>query len=226
MAGLGLLSVGVDSRAGGDEDEEEEHADGGGEEESAATDLVDEGSGGKSPSQVPDLEDTVDEELDGGVEDTDGLEDTGEVVRDDTVAGPLGEEGESDDDTHALEVAGGLEEGGPSNLLSDGAVELDGSLDFLVLVLDERILLIAVGVVVGEDLESLGVAVLADQPTRGLGSEPDKGDLDDGGETLESRGNTPAPGVLEPEGTEGSPRGAKQQASILTNVDRADQRHT
>ena len=43
----------------------------------------------------------------------------------------------------------------------------------------------------GDDVLGLLVTTLVDQPTRGFGEEPDEEDLDDGGETLESRGDTP-----------------------------------
>jgi len=198
-------SVGVHSRADGLHDEEHEHTSGGGEEEDTTTDLVDESGRTESPSQVPDLEDTVDEELDGLVEDTDGLEDTTEVVRHETVTGPLREEGEGDDDAHTLAVSNSGEESGPADLLSDSAVELDGSLDFIVLVLDEWILLVTITVVVCEGLQSLSIATLVDQPTRRLGSEPDESDLNDGRETLKSGGCAPGPGVLDLEGSVGRP---------------------
>ena len=184
-------SVRVHTRASSDEGIEEQHSRGGSDEENTPSDLVDHRRSGESPCQVPDLEETVNEELVRLGGDADAVEDTVEVVRDDTVAGPLGEEREGNNDTHALEVATGLEEREPADLGSDLTVELDGGLDFLVLVLDERVLVVAVRVVVGEQLEGVGVAALADEPTGRLGREPDEDDLDDGGETLESGGDTP-----------------------------------
>lgn len=71
------------------------------------------------------------------------------------------------------------------------AVEVDRSLDFLKLVLDERILLVAVCVVVGERVQRLAVLALADEVTGRLGHEPDEEELEDGGDCLEERGNTP-----------------------------------
>lgn len=150
---------------------------------------------------------TVDTELSGGVGDTDGVEDLGEVVGDETVTGPLREEGNGDDDPHAASVTGGGEQAAVTDVSGNGAIELDGGLDLLVLVKDERVLVVAVRVVVTEDVESLLLTTLGDQPTRGLGNEPDEEDLGDGGESLEGRGDTPRPSVLDVEGTEGRPGG-------------------
>jgi hypothetical protein len=74
---------------------------------------------------------------------------------------------------------------------SDGAVEIDLRLDLLVLILHERVVLVAVGVVVREGLERLGLATLGHEPTRRLGHEPDEEDLEDGRETLEGRRRAP-----------------------------------
>jgi len=174
-----VTGVREDGRASSDEDVEDQHAHGRDEEQSATTNLFHHRRSRERPGQVPDLEDTIDEELDGLAFNSNGFEDLAEVVRDDTVSRPLGEEGESDDNTHALEVTGGLEEGGPSNLLSDGAIKFDGGPDFLILVLNEGVLFIAIGVVVCEGAQCLGIAVLADQPTRRLGGEPDQCNLND-----------------------------------------------
>ena len=60
-----------------------------------------------------------DEQLDGSVGDTNGLEHSVEVVRDKTVTGPLGEEGDGNDDDHTSPVTLGLVEGSPANVGSD-----------------------------------------------------------------------------------------------------------
>lgn len=77
--------------------------------------------------------------LDGGVYDADGSEDLIEVVRDQSVRRPLREEGDGDDDADTLAVAGGGEEGLPADVGGNGAVKLEGGLDLLELVLDERV---------------------------------------------------------------------------------------
>lgn len=186
-----ILVLGVDSTAHGLHDEEEEHANGGGDEEKTTTDLVNKGGGDESPSQVPDLKDTVDEELVSAVGNTDSFQNCVEVVRDETIAGPLGEESDGNDDAHTLAVSGGGKQGLPANLLGHRLVEVDGVLDLFIFVLDQRILVVSVGVIVGEGLQGLLVATLADEPTWGLGGEPDEAYLDDRGEGLESRGDAP-----------------------------------
>jgi len=61
-------------------DEESEHTDARGDEELATTCTVTEEGGTEGPCQVPDLEDTVNEELDGGIGDTDSVEDGIEII--------------------------------------------------------------------------------------------------------------------------------------------------
>jgi len=171
------------------------------------------------------LEDTVDQKLDGGVGDTNTIEHLVEVVRDETVTRPLGEEGEGNDDPHALPVSGVLVEGLPADVGGNGAVEFDGGLDFVELVADERILVVAIGVVVGQGLEGLCLTTLGDEPTRGLGDEPDQSNLEDGRETLENRGYTPCPGRLDLEGAEGGP-GSNNSTGIPKRVVGGSERGT
>ena len=132
-----------------------------------------------------------DEQLDSGVGDTDGLEDIIEVVRDKTVSRPLREEGDGDDNPHTLPVSRSRDKSLPADGLLNFTVELNGSPNFLVLVLDQGIFGVTIGVIVGEGLQSLLMATLADEPTGRFRAEPEEGNLDNGGETLESRGDTP-----------------------------------
>lgn len=71
--------------------EEQEHADVGGEEESTTTGPVADETTDDGDDEVVDLEDTVDQVLGSGVGDADRVQDLGEVVGDETVAGPLRE---------------------------------------------------------------------------------------------------------------------------------------
>ena len=153
------------------QDESDSHSCDGSQEKSTATDSVDEGSGEESPCQVPDLKDTVDEELDSGVQDTDSLEDLGEVVRDETISGPLREKGKSDDNSHASPVSWGGEKGLPADLRFDFTIELDGSLDFVEFISNKTVIFVAVSMVVCECFQSLCIASLLDQPTGRLGNE-------------------------------------------------------
>jgi hypothetical protein len=104
-------------------------------------------------------------------------------------------------------------------------VEIDGGLDFFVLVLNERILFITIGVIVSQDMESLGIPALANQPTRGFGAEPEETKLEDGGDTLEGGWNPPGPRGVELESTEGTPSG-NDSTGVPEGVVEGSQRST
>ena len=112
----------VTSRTDGLEDEEKQHADARGHKKDPPPDAFNERSGTNSPSEAPDLEDTIDEELDGRVGNSNGLEHFIEVVRDETIAGPLGEPTEGDDYRQTFTVPRGLDQGHPTNGRSDSRV--------------------------------------------------------------------------------------------------------
>jgi len=139
---------GVTGGADSLEGEKEQHPSARTEEENPSPDAFDERGGGDGPRQIPNLEDTVDEELCSRTGDANGLEHFVEIVGDETVSGPLRKPSESDNDCQTLTVTGGLDQGHPTNGGSDSLVEIDGGFDFLELVLDEWIPFIAVGVVV------------------------------------------------------------------------------
>lgn len=228
VGGIFIIALSKEGRADGLEDKENKHAAEGGQEENTTANLVNQEGCSKGPTQVPDLENTVDEELDGGIGDTNGIKDTIEIVRYKAISGPLREEGEGDNDPQTLQVASLGNERLPANVGSDGAIKFNGRLDFLKLVLDERILAriyiishisdpqrcnsrVAVSVVVGENLESFGIPALADQPTRRLRDEVNQDHLEDRGEALEEGGNTPSPGRAgNLESTESCPCGARK----------------
>ena len=123
------------------------------------------------------MEGAVDEQLGAPIGDPDLVQDFGEVVREESVSRPLGEESYSDDDAHAFAVSWGREERFPADVGGGGLVELESSLDFVELELYDRILseyfntsitksasehvLVAIGVVIGECPQSFGFASLA-----------------------------------------------------------------
>lgn len=89
VGGTSGAGDGEAGRADGPADEGDEHTGGGEEEELATTDLVDEEAGEDGDEEVEDLEDTVDQVLGQGVGVANLIQDLGDVVRDETVAGPL-----------------------------------------------------------------------------------------------------------------------------------------
>jgi len=84
--------------ADGFEDVEQEHAGTGPEEKASTTKAVAEETGTDGPEEIPELEAGVDDELDLGIGDTDGVEYGVQIIRDETIATPLREKGKSDDD--------------------------------------------------------------------------------------------------------------------------------
>lgn len=98
------------------EREEHEHASSRGEEQEPTTPAFDLEGCEHSPEQVPDGENTGNEELDGGVGYADGVEDLVQIVGDETVSGPLREPSDGDDDDHALAVALSRDEGLPADV--------------------------------------------------------------------------------------------------------------
>lgn len=194
------------------EREEQGHTRRGREEQEAATPTVDLEGREHGPEKVPDGEDTSDEELDIRVGDANGVEDLVEVVGHETVARPLREPGDGDDDPNAPAVTMAGNESLPSHtvlccihqrrisellFLGRGRsiltfqVHLNGCLDLLELVEHERVALIAVRVIVCENVKRLGLLALADKPTRRLGNEPDQEELEEGRDGLKDRRDTP-----------------------------------
>jgi hypothetical protein len=59
----------------------------------------------------------------------------------------------------------------------------------------------------GQDIDSLFVAAVVDEPSRRFRNEEDEAELKDRWNTLENGWDTPAPSVRYTEGAEGSPSG-------------------
>jgi len=186
MSSGSVAMLGIKGGADGLQREEQAHPSAGCEEEGPAANTVDHEAREDGPGKIPDLENTVDHELDGRIRDADRVEDFVEVVRYQTVAGPLGEESEGDDDPEAAAITRGREDGLPANVGSDCPIEIDRSFDFLVLVGDERICLVTIGVIISKGLQGLSVPPFGNKPSRGFWCKPDKADLCNGGESLKS----------------------------------------
>lgn len=229
-----VLGIFVGSGHGGNDGIGYQHTSGGDDEERTTTGTFNVHRSGNGNDKVVDGEDTVDEGLIVGVGDTDTVEHLGEVVRDKTVSRPLGEHADTDlkvllelecrlfriethDDPHAATISGCAEKIEPVDA-SSLVLESESLLDFVVLESDKRVRDITVCVPPGDDVLGLFVTALVDQPTRGFREEPDEEDLDDGGQTLESRGDTPRPIVIDTEGTESGPSsndGAREPEGVI-----------
>ena len=155
--------------------------------------------------QVPDLETTVDHILGVRVGVADSVQSLVEIVRHDTVAGPLGEEARGNTDKHAVAVSLCLPKDSPA-LSLELLLELESGVNLLDLELDELILLVAIGVGLCEDVESLFGFTLGDEETGRFVDEPDEDELEDRGECLYKRRNTPRPIALDLKSTKGEPR--------------------
>jgi len=69
--------------------EKDQHANGGSHEQDTTTNALDHERGHECPSQIPDLEDAIYEELGGRIGDPNAIEDLVQVVRDKTIPRPL-----------------------------------------------------------------------------------------------------------------------------------------
>jgi len=127
---------------------------------------------------VVDLKDTVDKELFTLTGDSDTIEDLGEVVRDETVTGPLREEGDSDNNPHSLEITLSLEKRDVGRCSLGLLFKPQSFLDFLILEFDQWVVRVASAVMLSDDMDSVFVSAVINKPSRGLGDEPDEDELD------------------------------------------------
>lgn len=122
--------------------------------------------------------------LSGCVHNSNLAQNEGQIIRRQTIPRPLREEGDGDDDPHPLPVPRSRKQRLPANIRRNRPIKLESSPDLLELVLHERILRVAISVVICERLERSLVFAFADEPTRRLRHEPDEHDLKNGGECL------------------------------------------
>ena len=189
---MAVSSHGLASRADGPNDEGSQHAGGGSQEKLSASDLVDEEAHGQGDDEVDDLEDTVDELLGDRVFDSNLGEDDVDVVGHKTVSRPLREEPGSDQDDQPVAVTLGPPELGP-RIAFELLLHLQGVADFLHLKLNNFIVNIAIGVAVGENLQSLLVSAFGDVESRRFRHEPDEAELENRRERLHEGRGSPRP---------------------------------
>lgn len=175
------------------------------QEERATSEAIDHHSAGHGNNERQDGETAVETKLGIGISYANALEDLLGVVGDKTVTRALGEDTEGGKKHQPVPVALGLQEIEVGGSLLVHELQAEGLLDFLVFELDGGVVSIAVGMVFGQDSESLLVALLADQPTRGLGDPEDEGELDNRRSSLGQGRQTPCPISTDTLGTECQP---------------------
>lgn len=197
----------VQRRADRPDDVGDAHAAHAAEEEPAATGAVDQSREEGDGQERPDGEAGVDDELDVRVRHVDGVEDLGEVVRGQPVAGPLQHGGDVERQKQAVPVAPGRDPLRPAG----GALDLlhfERGGDFGHFEADEAGRGVPVGVVFGQHGERFLAAAVVDEPAGGLRGEQAEHGLDEREDALQDAGDAPAPaGVGHLEGAVGDPGG-------------------
>jgi hypothetical protein len=184
----------------------EEHASVGGQEEGTTSNTFDQEGSRDGDDKIVDSHAQV-EVLDLSlVVDTDSnlLKDDVEVVGGNTVAGPLREESDGDNNPEAATVTGCPQEREVRDGVSDLTLETESLLDFLSLEQDEGVPGVAAlkSVVLGEHMDGLVLLALGDEPTRGLGDEEEDDDLENGHESHHRGGDTPCSRSVDTESAE------------------------
>jgi hypothetical protein len=187
--------------------EEDGHSDGTGQEQESSSESVDHHGTKDGGGVVGELQDSVDEGSGLGLGDTDRDEDRVQVVRDETVTGPLGKEGDGDNDPHPLQVTPALEQAEPGRALRGFPLEVDGRLALVEFVLGKRVRSVPGTVVLDEEVHSTLFLAVVDVPSGRLGDQEDEDDLEDRGETLQEGGDSPGPSVGDSESSVGGPGG-------------------
>lgn len=217
--GLSGSWVAVDSelsRAHRPNSERNKHTTSGSKEKRTTTKLVYSKGHTERNEPVVDRQTTVDLELSILAGDTDGVEDNSEVVRNQSVTGPLREQTSSHQQEKTMPVTLGGNKLTPS-AGCDGLFEGNSLSDLGVLELNERILFVTIGVVLGENLEGGLWLVLGHEPPRGLRDHPKTGDLDDRGKSLHEGWGSPRPVVTDSESSIGGP-GSNDSTNVPCGV--------
>jgi len=218
----GSLGAVVGSVLGGDcpWNEHDEHTTSGGQEERTTTGTIDSESHRGSDKHVPDVENTVDDKLGVCIGDTNLVENGVDVVGNERVTRPLGEETGENADNHTMTVT----LGGPELRDTLGKLGLEGNslLDLLEFEKDKLVLGVSTTVVLGEDSESLLVAIDGDQPTWGFWDPENERNHDNSWSSLEDGWNSPRPVVLNAVGTIGGPGGNNRSDVPGGVVERGD----
>ena len=103
-----------------------------------------------------------------GVGDADALEDGGQVVGDDAISSPLNHNTNKQTDEQTVAIARRRDEELPGGTSSKRGLALDCFADLTVVVDNKRVVLVAICVELGQNIESLFLAAVRDEETRRL----------------------------------------------------------
>ena len=176
--------------------ETQKHTSGGCKEEWPATDAVTEQGARNGHDQRENLVTAVKSETLLGATDTSGFVDLVGVVGEESVARPLREQTKRNDEHKSVPVSLGPDEVRERRALLGEELEANGLLDLLELELDQRVVNVAISVVLAEHLKRVLGPLLRQQPTRRLGNPEDEHELDDRGKSLDESGDSPRPTVV------------------------------
>lgn len=135
-----LVALRREPKANGLGGPENDHADSAGQEQRTTTNALDEETSCNCDRKIPDLQNTVNEELSRRVRDANRVEDLVKVVGNKTVARPLREESNGNNDSDTPAVTWSREERLPANVSSDSAIEVKSCLNLLKFVLHKGVL--------------------------------------------------------------------------------------
>lgn len=227
----------VNGGASGPDAEADGHSRGGDQEQGSTSDSVAHQGAKDGGTVVVDVEDTVNQGLGFRVGDSDTDENLGEVVGNQTVTGPLGEEGDGDDDQHSPLVALADKERLEAAAVVGFLFDLQGVPDLFEFVGGQRVRLVTSAMVLDENFAGSFLSTLVHQPTGRLGDGEDecnlgKGqqgssscsdatDLQDTGKTLQEGRDSPRPVVVDSEGTVCGPGGDDGTEVPRTVVERS-----
>lgn len=159
--------------------------DGGSQEERTTTESINTARAANGDEKLEHVLASVETGLLGLIGDTGVLVDDVGVVAEQGIAGVLRDDTERDEKHEAVAVSSGLDEVEVAAVLVCLVLHGNGFFDLVVLELDSGVLAVAIGVVLGEDVEGLVVALLGHEPTGRLGDPPDEAELDEGGSALD-----------------------------------------
>lgn len=194
---VGAARVLVDGAGDGPADKRGDHAADGDQEEGTATKVVDCQSSTDGARQIENGLSGGDGELLVLLRNAGAFVDGVHVVGEECVTRVLRDDAERDDDGKTPAVTLGPEEVEVAGRLGGVLLHQDGLLDLAVLELDGGVVVVAAGVVLGQDGQCLFGPVLVDEESGGLGDEPDTDELNDRGDDLDEGDGAPAPVVVD-----------------------------